>query len=189
MSRQYRVKVRETLRRVVKARDEVSSQLEILEILPAAEMAELLAEELQRRGFKRKGNNAIRKQEKVEVLVDLATGTVTVRASDEKDVNLSATREGYGDRDVPPGRGSVRERIAEQLRESLEKDAGKVAAQLQSKVSDELECQLGDVAAELDQAVNRATAEALKRKAAQLGRIKQMVDDAESGALTIVVEV
>ena len=51
------------------------------------------------------------------------------------------------------------------------------------------EAQLGDIRAELDRAVNRATAEALKQKAAQIGQIKQITDDEEAGSLTIVVEV
>ena len=42
---------------------------------------------------------------------------------------------------------------------------------------------------ELDQAVNRVTAEALKRKAAQMGQIKEMTEDPQAGSLTIVVEV
>jgi hypothetical protein len=41
----------------------------------------------------------------------------------------------------------------------------------------------------LDQVVNRVTAEALKRKAAQMGRIKEMTEDPQAGSLTIVVEV
>ncbi len=169
--------------------DEVRSQLEILEILPAVEMAELLAQELAARGFQKRGNQAVRKSEQVEVLVDLTSGEVTVRAAQQKDVALSGERDGWSyDED---GRGSkeLKKRVAEQIRQSLEKDAEKQAAELQGAVTDALERQLGDVAAELDRAVNRATAEALKRKAAQLGRIKQLADDAESGSLTIVVEV
>ena len=42
MSRSYRLKVRETLRKVIRAEDHVSSQLELLEILPCDQMAELL---------------------------------------------------------------------------------------------------------------------------------------------------
>jgi hypothetical protein len=37
--------------------------------------------------------------------------------------------------------------------------------------------------------VNRVTAEALKRKAASLGQIKEMTEDPQAGSLTIVVEV
>ncbi len=38
-------------------------------------------------------------------------------------------------------------------------------------------------------AVNRVTAEALKEKAAKLGQIKQISEDAQTGSLTIVLEV
>src|SRR5262245_53731830 len=55
VSRAYRIKVREAVKRVVRARDGVQTQLEILEILPPEQMAELLGEELQRRGFERQG--------------------------------------------------------------------------------------------------------------------------------------
>jgi len=44
---------------------------------------------------------------------------------------------------------------------------------MQTKVTDRLEAQLGGLREELDQVVNRVTAEALKRKAAQLGQIKK----------------
>ena len=60
---------------------------------------------------------------------------------------------------------------------------------LQKQITDQLEAQLSDLKSELDQAVNRATAEALKQKAAQIGQIKQVTDDIEAGSLTIVVEV
>ena len=49
--------------------------------------------------------------------------------------------------------------------------------------------QIRPLRAELDKAVNRATAEALKQKAAKIGQIKEMTEDPESGSLTIVVEV
>ena len=86
MSRAYRIRVRESLRRVIRAHDRVSTQLELLEVLPPEQMAQLLREEL-------------------------------------------------------------------------------------------------------DQAVNRITAEALKQKAAQIGQIKELTEDPQSGSLTIVLEV
>ena len=42
---------------------------------------------------------------------------------------------------------------------------------MRTKTTDDLEAQLGALREELDQTVNRVTAEALKRKAARLGRI------------------
>jgi FtsH ternary system domain X5 len=56
-------------------------------------------------------------------------------------------------------------------------------------VTDRLERELGDLRRELDEIVNRVTAEALKRKAASMGSIKQLTEDPEVGSLTIVVEV
>lgn len=188
MSRRYRIRVRETLRRVVKARDQVSTQLELLEVLPADQMAELLARELEGRGFERHDDVLVRKQGDVEVEVDLESGAVTVRAASEREVKIEGEGESYAYGDMGPGARQTKKQLREELRESLEKDAEKQADKLQSEVTDLLEGQLGDITAELDQAVNRATAEALKRKAAQMGRIKQMADDPESGSLTIVVE-
>ena len=90
MSRRYRVRVRETLRRVIKADDCVRSQLEMLEILPADQMAELLAQELAGRGFERQDQRLVRTQGDVQVAVDLATGAVDVRVASEQQVQLEA---------------------------------------------------------------------------------------------------
>jgi hypothetical protein len=188
MSRSYRISVRETLRRVVRAKDHVESQLELLEVLPAEQMTELLAEELLRRGFERRDDTLVREQGDIEVTVDLKTGTVTVSATTAREVELEERASGYSYDSSGPGAKEVEKRLGEQLRRSLEKNAEGHEKQLQSEVTDLLEGELGDITAELDQAVNRATAEALKRKAAQMGRIKHMADDPESGSLTIVVE-
>ena len=53
MSRAYRIRVRESLRKVVRAADHVSTQVELLNILPPDQIAALLAAELERRGFAR----------------------------------------------------------------------------------------------------------------------------------------
>ena len=47
MSRAYRIKVSESLNRVIRASDHVSTQLELLEILPQETMAALLEKELE----------------------------------------------------------------------------------------------------------------------------------------------
>src|SRR5437763_14432415 len=65
MSRSYRIAIREHLRRVLKATDRVSTQLEILEVLPTARMAGLLAEELERRGFRAEDGNLAREQAEI----------------------------------------------------------------------------------------------------------------------------
>jgi hypothetical protein len=60
---------------------------------------------------------------------------------------------------------------------------------VQNEAAEKLEGIMGDVRKELNDAVNSVTREALKRKAASLGTIKEMSEDPEAGSLTIKVEV
>jgi hypothetical protein len=188
MSRSYRIKVRETLRRVIRASDHVSSQLELLEILPPEQMAELLAKELTGRGYKRDGGQVVRKEKGVTITVELASGTVMVQAESQQKIDLASDKEGRA-YDSAAGARQVEAQLRDKLRASLEKDAAEQQSDLQKQVTDKLEGALADVKKELDQAVNRATAAALKLKASQMGQIKALTEDAASGSLTIVVEV
>ena len=189
MSRAYRIAVRESIKRVVRARDHVSTDLEILGILAKEQMAELLAQELKKQGFKQKGKNLVRSKDGVSVSVEPETGKVVVQSDLVQEVQIDGERVGRSYDDAGPGAKKTRENLKKELREDLEKQVCDKAAQLQTEATDKLEAQLGDLRQELNQVVNRVTAEALKQKAAQLGQIKEMSEDKESGALTIVVEV
>lgn len=189
MSRAYRIKVRESLSRVIRAHDHVSTQLELLEVLPAGQMAALLAEELKRRGFEDTEGQMTRTKDGVTVRVDPTTGTVTVEAGAARDINLDAEREGNAYDDAELAAAKVRASLKEEAREDLERQASRKVAELQSQVTERLEKELADLRQELNGAVNRVTAEALKQKAAQIGQVKEVTEDAETGSLTIVVEV
>jgi len=189
MSRAYRIAVKESIKRVVRARDHVSTQLEILGILPQEQMAELLAQELQKRGFKQKGKQLVRQEKGVTVAVDAETGTVTVQSELEQDVQIEGERVGRSYDDSGPGAKKVRADLSKELRDDLEKQVQERAEKLQNEATDKLEAELGDLRGELNQVVNKVTAEALKQKAGQMGQIKEMTEDPQSGALTIVVEV
>jgi hypothetical protein len=188
MSRAYRIKVAETLRRVLRASDGVSTQLEILEILPPEQMAELLVAELERRGYERKGELLQKALEGgIVVTVDPKAGTVTVQAESCSEVELQDTREGRTWEERT--RRSAEEALKAQLRDDLGKRADEAEEKLQSELTDRLEKVLGDLRRELDDAANKVTGDALKIKAAQIGQIKEISEDAQSGSLTIVLEV
>jgi hypothetical protein len=192
MSRAYRISVRESVRHTVRAEDHVATTLEILEILPREEMAELLRQELAGRGFHEacEGKSLVRSGDGLTIEVDPATGTVTARAELAEEIELQGERQGVADTDWGnPGRKRTEAALRESLRAELEANADRSAGQVQRKATDMLEAALADIRGELDQVVNRVTAEALKRKAAQLGQIKEMTEDPQAGSLTIVLEV
>jgi hypothetical protein len=189
MSRAYRIRVRESLKRVVRGRDNVSTQLEVLEVLPREQMGALLREELLGRGFKEKGELLVRNEKGVTVTVDPQTGKVTVQSDVSEAVEVDGERETRSYTDTGPGANKVRELLREEVRKDLEQRIEKEEGRLQSKATDQLEARLGDLRKELDQAVNRVTAEALKQKAATMGQIKEITEDPQSGSMTIVLEV
>jgi hypothetical protein len=189
MSRAYRIKVRESLSRVLRASDHVRTQLEILALLPPRDTAALLAEELRRRGFEPQGDRLVRERDGVTVSVEATTGTVTVQAADAQAVKLEGERHGFAfDEDGKHSRQAKKELSAD-LQRALNEKADKQEAELQRKLTDRLEAVLGDIRQELDQVVNQVTAAALKRKAAQMGQIKEITEDPQTGSMTIVLEV
>jgi hypothetical protein len=189
MSRSYRISVRECINRVIKAEDRISTQLEILEILPPEVMGRMLADELEKRGYERDGEQMVKEEDGVVVTVDTRTGEVTVSAEASESSKLEAELHGRAYDDIGPHASQVRENLRQEAQRSLEKKAEEKTGSLQSKVTDKLEGKLGDLRSELDQVVNKVTAEALKEKARSMGQIKQMTEDEQTGSLTIVVEV
>ena len=189
MSRAYRIRISETTRRVIRAEDHVGSQLEILAILPADQMASLLADQLAAHGFEREGNKATRTEGDLTTEVDLETGEFVVRAARDEEVELTTEKTGYYYDDAGPKKKQVAESLRQQARDGFDKEAEAKTESLQRELTDRLEQELAGITCELDQVVNQVTADALKIKAAQLGQIKQVTDDPESGSLTIVVEV
>jgi len=191
MSRAYRIRVKESLARDVRAEDSIQTQLELLEVLPPEDMGELLAQELERRGFERQEDGSlVRKEEDgVTVTVEPCTGTVTIQAETADRVEVEGTREGYGYDDVGPGRKSIEERLSRELKGDLEKRVDQQAEKLQKVATGKLEKELADIKPEMDDVVSRVTATALKEKAAQMGQIKEISENPEEGSLTIKVEV
>jgi hypothetical protein len=95
VSRAIEIRVSESVVRTVHVEDGVQAAIELLPILPAARMAELLAKELAERGFTRDGDLARRTSDDgVEVAIDLRAGTVTARLADDAVLREDAERIG-----------------------------------------------------------------------------------------------
>jgi hypothetical protein len=190
MSRAYRITVKEAINRELKGSDEICTKLEVLEILPPEQMAELLKEELKQRGFEeREDGTLVRNDGGVTITVEPCTGEVSVKSEASEKVTLEAKRDVTGYDDVGPGEKNIRDRAREQLRQDLEKKADKETERLQTQATQELERRLEELQPELGKVVNKVTREALKQKAGQMGTIKEIAEDADTGNMTIKVEV
>jgi hypothetical protein len=190
MSRAYRITLKESETRHLKAGDEICTQLEILEILPPEDMATLLRNELANRGFEEQDDGTMaRRDGDVTVTVDPCTGTVTAMSDAEQTVQQEAKRDATGFNDLGPNEQSLRERVQEQLKQDLEKKFESEQQKLQTKATEQLEKHLQEIQPEISQIVNQVTRDALKQKAQQMGTVKEISEDAESGSLTIKLEV
>src|SRR4051794_9208892 len=139
MSRAYRITVKESETRHLKAGDEISTQLEILEILPPEDMATLLKEELKKRSFKEQDDGTMVRQDgDVTVTVNPCDGEVSVKAQTAETIAQEARRDATGFNDVGPGENSLRERVREQLKQDLEKKFDQEQNRLQTKATEQL---------------------------------------------------
>ncbi len=188
MSRAYRIQVRDSVRRTIRGEDSVGTTLELLEILPREAMLGLLRDELVGRGFREEGGRLVRQHEGLTIAVDPISGEVEVRSEDCEEVELAGERLGWADEDLSGSRERAEATLRAGLLKELDAKADERSEAARRQATERLEGALGDLRGELDAAINRVTAEALKRKAAQLGRIKEVTEDTQAGSLTIVVE-
>ncbi len=188
MSRAYRVRVSESITETVHVEDGVCAALELLPVLAKERMGDLLGAELEKRGFHREGNVAVRTEaDGIVVSVDLATSQVTVRVAADQEVTKGSTQEVALDTDSgEPGRARGEAEARAGLRERLQREAQAEKGKLTAEITKRLERKVVDLQAELGQAVNRVTADALKERAGQLGQIEQIVEE-PNGGMTIKV--
>jgi hypothetical protein len=186
MSRMYRVRVSDSIEKLIHVADGVASDLELLPVLERGRMVELLAAELDKRGFSRDGDIATRQEgEGVVITVELPTGRVTVRAESEQQVAVAGERAAS----LRGPDAKIEESMREKLHQQLERDVQHREDALQRQTTERLERRLRDLREEMDGVVNRVTIEALKERAGQLGEIEELTEDAATGELTIKVKV
>lgn len=189
MSRAYRIKVAESLKRIVRTEDHVRTTLEILQVLPPEDMGALLRQELHQRGFAERDGVLVREQNGVEVVVNPREGTVTVQAADSQEVQVKGELQDWAADQEGKHSQTAKKQLKQQLHSQLERQIEAKKTELQKRLAGKLEGELADLKKEMDQVANKVTAEALKKKAAQMGRIKNISEDPQSGSMTIVLEV
>ena len=171
MSRAYRVEW-VTVGRNVSTRDEVTMDLALLGILPEGDMVQLLRDELARDGWTQQGDGSLAKSVGDAVVrLDPAGKRVTLELAAERKVTSTATTKAQ----------------AEQGADAQAKGAEE---QMKREIARKLASVEPDVRAALDAAVQRVYVEALKKKAAQMGRVESVQETrGEDGQYEVTIKV
>ncbi len=185
MSQMYQVRLASSVTRSVQAGDAVSYPLRLTGILPEEDLLELLRQALQRRGFVApEGSQRSTAEEEnpqlltgqgsagERIVVDLDAMTVTASLAEEADLATEV--------DVV-GMGYSRKQAAEEARQDLEERRRQAEARLAREgkmVQKELTRRLADSDEErrgqLHEVLQEVYAEALKRKAGELGDVMEV---------------
>ncbi len=187
VSRAIQIRVSESVVRTIHVEDGVAAQLEVLPVLPADRMAELLAAELEKLGFVRSADGATAARtdkDGLEVTIDLRAATVTVKLGAGADVNESIDVERTVGEETA---ARAEQRIRESAQRELEDRVAAKTDKLRKDLTKKLEKKLGDLRKELDGAIGKTTIAALTERASQLGTIADIASD-EAGNLTIKVK-
>lgn len=164
----------------ITATDHIKSKLDIPPILPQDQTAEILRRVLKERGFeegKGEGSGLLHRDNGgVHTEIDPNTGGISISSSETEGI------------DLPPPSGGCP--CAERAREAIkEAHIDKGRKKLQARVTERLEREVEDTSCELEGVANQVTSSALKKKAQQLGQIKKITQNEETGEMTILVEV
>lgn len=154
--------------RVIKADDNIKTKVDIP---PIPGIGKHLRGDLTQRGFKDNGDGTLtRERNGVSVTINPDDGSLSMEASEE--MNLPPG---------PPGSGCGCRIAAEVAR------ANDATDDLQKKITARLAQAIPATGCEIEKAVHRASKEAIKEVAQQIGTIKS-VEEGKDGSMTVVVE-
>lgn len=186
MSRAYRIRVSESLRRTRTVEDHVESRLPVLAILAPERMGEILGSELAARGFTVAEGRAVLREGGIEIVVDLSTMGVVVRIEGQSTVDLKSESEHLVEQ---PDNERVRASLSAAARAQLEQKAEVQDEEVRKRLSAELEASLTRVQPVLDEAVSATLRVALRERASQLGQVQEVHENGETGEMTIRIKV
>lgn len=188
MSRAYRIELSDSLRQRAVVSDGIDTRLDILPILSKEEMGKLVAEELKLRDFKERTDGKWQHLEPdgVMVVIDTEENTIEVRLQKETEIEVTKKISKVVEEEYEK---QEKQRLQEKLQESLKEEAKEKQSHLQKEVTELLSKKLNDLQKEFDNISNKVVANALKKRAAQIGEIENIEEDSNSGSLTIRVRV
>ena len=199
MSYAYRIEVKESRLVEVTGKDSFTTRVEVVDVLPPAEMRDILENKLAEGGFSKDGETMVKAEGDVEVRIHTGTRDVTVSSSREAtrqvDVKLHRSLEAHSPSEITGAnqrRDAIRKDLETEAREKLDHQA-KVAGelmenQLRETATRALKEALPKVREELGRIGHATQAQALETKARRMGRVERVEHDPQNQSMTIVVK-
>ena len=191
MSQCYHICLKESVTRRVDASDSISYPLELTQILPDADLREILRGVLENDSWIETSPNVFTKTGSAgeDISISLEEMCATATLHEESEVTTEVEAEGYAEswkRARRDAAETLRERttaVGDQIEESGEKE-------LQKRVTDKLSESEEERSLTLNSVLQQVYAEALKRKAGQLGDILEIAESkGEGGEYELVIRV
>lgn len=186
----YRITLKESATRVIHAADQITTTLDLLEILPVDQMAELVRQACRERGFVEQANGTlVIKLDDGVAVIDPQQGTVTVSLQKEQVLTKTAEQivEVYHNTHVEAAT-QLQENKTD-LQKRLDQQFEQAQQQLQKETADQLEHILQQLQPHIDAVINQVLREAIKLKAQQMGQIQEIHENPATGELLIKLEV
>ena len=192
MSQMYQIRLASSVTRTVHIGDSVSYPLKLTGILPEEDLLDLLRQALRRRGFEADEGNPQqligRGDAGERIVVDLDAMTVTAGLDEEAEISTEVTALGDGDT-RREALADARQVLAEQRRQAeteLKREGRKAQKDLTRRLADSEEQRQR----QLHEVLQEVYAEALKRKAGQLGDVMEVREGTSpDGQYELVIKV
>lgn len=202
MSYPFRVTVSKSIEEVVSTADRIVKKVTLRPVLGDADMKDLLADALEKHGWKPSATPGVYEKEGPEGVhetFDLESMTHTTVAEVSGKIERTETVEAHGDMDFE-GRGvsveEARERLRRKTEQELEKririsDEEREARrrELEVHAADALSAGAGERAREWNEIERDVYAEALKEKAKQLGSIVDVQESENGGNFSMTITI
>lgn len=177
MSQLYSIELKSAVTERIETADSVAYPIALQDILPQEDMKDLLRESLVNNGFEadEENENILTKQGAggEDIIFNLDDMEVTARLEDAKDVTaeVNATGRAYDDQEM--ARRNAQEKLKAQ-EDAVRRELAKETSELQSELSDRLAESESERMREINEVLQDVYADALKRKAGQMGDIMEV---------------
>ena len=194
MSQSYVIRVSASVSETVDAADKRTKSLQLTEIVPCDEQAEILRDELRDRGWEEvegsEGQVWEKTDGKVRQQIDLESMTHEAQVELKRTLERERTITVRGDKDFedPDDRRTKEEASLQRAIAVTDEERNEVHQAMQREIAETLDESEEARTEEVNEVIAAVYAESLKRKARRMGSVTEMRESQEGGEFELVIK-